>query len=97
MLPQDAEQVPAFGSSNIVNVPSGARRKACRAELAARMNATMDPGLLIPLAKGPWPAAVPAPGASNGMMHIFFPPAFAVRLSPNVQRTTRHSAIRRRG
>jgi len=80
----------------MVKVPSGARRYPCRAELASRMNPVIAPESFMPLAKVPWPAAVPAPGASNVVMIVFVPPAFTERPSPNVQRT-RQSAIRRRG
>src|SRR4029077_2743274 len=96
MFPQDAEQVPAFGSSKLVKVPAGARRKPCRALLASRMYPAIAPERLIAKAMVPWPAAVPAPGASNVVMVVVVPPAFTEWPSPNVQRT-RQSAIGRRG
>src|SRR5260370_41108018 len=97
MAPQDVEQVPAPGSSKMVRVPSGARRNPCRAALVSRMNPAVAPEVLMPLAKVPWVAAVPAPGASNVVLVVVFvPPAFTERPSPNVQRT-KQSAIGRRG
>src|SRR5260370_29617020 len=96
MVPQDVEQVPAPGSSKMVKVPSGARRKPCRAALTSRVNPVIAPEGLMPLGKVPWLAAVPAPGASNVVMVVFVPPAFTERPSPNVHRT-RQSAIGRRG
>jgi hypothetical protein len=44
----------------------------------------------------PWPAAVPAPGASNVVIVVLVSPAFTESFSPKVQRT-RQSAIGRRG
>src|SRR5262249_10212681 len=96
MVPQDVEQMPAFGSSKMVKVPSGARRKPCRALLASRVNPVIAPARLMAKATVPWLAAVPAPGASNLVMVVFVPAAFTERPSPNVQRT-RQSAIDRRG
>jgi hypothetical protein len=59
------------------------------------MNPVIAPEGLMPLGKVPWPAAVPAPGASNVVMFVI-EPAFTESLSPNVQRT-RQSTIDRRG
>src|SRR5436305_14800370 len=96
MFPQDAEQLPAFGSSKMVKVPSGARRKPCRALLASRVNPAIAPERVMAKAMVPWPAAVPAPGASDVVMVVVVPLAFTERPSPNIQRT-RHSAYGRRG
>src|SRR5216684_2573094 len=96
MAPQDVEQVPAPGSSKMVKVPSGARRNPCRAALVSRMNPAIAPEVLMPLAKVPWPARVPAPGASNLVTVVLVPAAFTEGPSPNVQRT-RQNAIGRRG
>src|SRR5436309_15781043 len=87
MFPQDAEQLPAFGSSKIVKVPSGARRKPCRALFASRVNPAIAPERLMAKAKVPWPAAVPAPGASTVVVVVVGPLAFTERHSHDMQRT----------
>jgi hypothetical protein len=61
------------------------------------MNPVIAPEGLMPLGKVPWPAAVPAPGASNVVMVVLVVgPAFTERPSPNVQRT-RQSTLDERG
>src|SRR5580704_2519045 len=80
----------------MVKCPSQVRRKACRALLASRMNPVIAPELLMPLGNVPKPGCVPAPGASNVVMHVFFSPAFTESPSPNVQSTSQ-SAIGRHG
>src|SRR5207237_9617595 len=95
MVPHDIEQVPAAGSSKMVKVPSGARRNPCRAALASRMNPVTAPEVFMPLAKVPWPAAVPAPGASNlVIVVVVVPPASAERHNPHVH-MTQHNGVGR--
>src|SRR5260370_36838995 len=96
MFSQDAEQLAAFGSSKMVKVPSGARRKPCRALLAYRVNPAIAPERLMAKAMVPWPTAVPAPGASNVVMVVVVPLPFTEWPSPHLPRT-RQRPIGRRG
>jgi hypothetical protein len=59
------------GGSNAVKVPSGARTAACNMPLASMKASAIAPSGLMPsvkVTKVPWPAPVPAPGASKVVM-----------------------------
>ena len=80
--------MPAPGASMILKLPSGERRKPCRAEFASRVNPVIAPAGLMPKATVPWPGPLPALGASNVVMVVLHSPAFAKNPDPNVQRMT---------
>ena len=59
--------MPAPGTSNVVNLPSGEREKPCVSQLVSWKNPTTVPFAMIAVGKvpSPSPGSAPAPGASN--------------------------------